>query len=418
MKKQVNIKKSGKRTHEIQHVVSKLVRNGKVNEKGGLTYFANDVGFDSTKTVVLLNQMITMGNAELMFDKGKIITKAILECIKNDREDADFFLSAMESILGEMQNTRESSFYVLTEISFDVNICMRREWVFDGCKLTLSESFDDMFNSRKIFLREKHCYGESRKYTHVTVKVKSKTPKGALAKGIRALNIFRSLCCFDTYNVDSVIAGHLAHVNNLRIGRYQTVHDSKGEVFRNCFRHNEKFSQERNLVLFEKGEAGVIERNVAHHLSSISNCKYSNIIESALVRYVSAIDECDSDISIVKLWGALEQILAHGESNCDKVPDRAAAVFHNDVSIKEWVFNIRDYRNKYIHEGESGDLSSNLKCRLSYIFKWVIVSFLRKKKNSVNDVLVILDFASKGNEYLMLKEDEIREARELIGTGS
>ncbi|MAE68802.1 hypothetical protein CL635_03285 [bacterium] len=410
MKKQVCMKKSGGRLHDIQPVVSKLVNNGKVGEDNTLTY----AGFEPSNLIVLLSQMITIGNAESLFDKEKIIPRVIVECISNERDDVDFFLSTMESVVREMQSIKEKEFYVLTGISLDVRSCLKKEWVINDCKITLSEGFDSMFDSRKEALESLSWCGSDDAYTSVVITVKSKTPKGAMFKGLRALNVFRALLCFDANNVQFIFGDNCWPINKVRLGRYQTVHKSSGEIVRSVLFHEKRFKLESSLPYFDESKSKVINNNIEHHLSSISDCKYSSLIGSALERCADALDEYDCDVAVVKLWGALESLVAYGDSNCERVPVRVAAVFGNDVFIKEWLYHIKDYRNRYVHEGECDQRSVHLAYKLGAVFKWVFIFFLRLKRDDVRGVLGLLDLSSKGLGHIELKESELRDARNLL----
>jgi hypothetical protein len=271
-----------------------------------------------------------------------------------------------------------------------------------------------MFDSRKEALESLSWCGSDDAYTSVVITVKSKTPKGAMFKGLRALNVFRALLCFDANNVQFIFGDNCWPINKVRLGRYQTVHKSSGEIVRSVLFHEKRFKLESSLPYFDESKSKVINNNIEHHLSSISDCKYSSLIGSALERCADALDEYDCDVAVVKLWGALESLVAYGDSNCERVPARVAAVFGNDVFIKEWLYHIKDYRNRYVHEGECDQRSVHLAYKLGAVFKWVFIFFLRLKRDDVRGVLGLLDLSSKGLGHIELKESELRDARNLL----
>lgn len=408
------MKNKHKKERNVGVVLSMLLDKSKLSKSGEQLIFG-DEGMD---LFFLITQMVKFDKGcsvfdkdGAVFDKDEIIKEAIISCTKKEQCSKEFFYSELKVILDKRKKTREDVYYVLTGISLDCRVALSNSWFFDGCEIFLSERFENKFKSRNGDLNDSL-------YTSVTVKVKSRTVRGAMFKGLKALNVFRAFCCFSLNGVKLFYDSHSLPVNELRLSRFHTVHKSNGEIVENHLFYEKGFEYNTNPVFFEDSESDVINKNIDNLLHLISNSKYSKLMEDALERYVDALDECDSDIAIMKLWGALEVLLAKGDANCEKVPARVAAIFTNDIIIKEWMVSIKDYRNSYVHRGGCGDSIFHMLHKFGLIFKEVFIFFLRRKERDIEDVLFFLDKASNGYSKIKEESDLLKKIEHFLEEGN
>ena len=91
----------------------------------------------------------------------------------------------------------------------------------------------------------------------------------------------------------------------------------------------------------------------------LSNLPYREDIESALIRYVRALDSADLNDAFLRLWSLLEY-LTDSTNDPYKVATRRAAFMFADRDSSHLVLsNLTNHRNRFVHVGsETEDIES------------------------------------------------------------
>ncbi len=178
--------------------------------------------------------------------------------------------------------------------------------------------------------------------------------------------------------------------NRIRLGQIHTVHASNGVAATPLVWYEPNFTE---AVLFSPADGASFEAACDDMLISLSKSKYSPKLVDALIRYVRALDERDSNVAMIKLWGALEGLAAPGETNADSISKRCSSIIREDSIYHEQMLeHLRAYRNQSVHAGDQSD-SAKIQCfQLQFYFRELVLFHLRESET--------FDSLDKANQFL------------------
>lgn len=168
---------------------------------------------------------------------------------------------------------------------------------------------------------------------------------------MRAIDIQRGLWCLMANQNMQMTFGtaSLKPINVIRLGSRHTLHTRAG-------------SEAASTIWFEPGfkpadiarltNPKVVKKNSAYVLRRIRASPYGELLLSALIRYVRALDESNANTAFLRLWAALESLTTGGErANYDDVVSRCAFLYEDVDYHRQVLEHLREYRNASVHAG-------------------------------------------------------------------
>jgi hypothetical protein len=142
--------------------------------------------------------------------------------------------------------------------------------------------------------------------------------------------------------------------------------------------------------------------------------QYSEVVKSALKRYVRALDSRDLNGAYLKLWGVLEFLTNTQKDSYDETIKRATFDYFDRDMALQILYHLRDYRNEFVHEGyENQDVEQflfQLKGFIENLFDFHIMN--TNKFSNLKEAATFLGSSSVlkeiENELAKLEKDKSR----------
>jgi hypothetical protein len=139
-------------------------------------------------------------------------------------------------------------------------------------------------------------------------------------------------------------------------GPVSTLHKPDGAPVEDVGWFDPEFTRDRELFT-DRRRWPRIEENRLTAMKMLSELPYGRDLEDVLIRYAAALDQPNTDLAFLQLWGILEKITDTIGANYDETIRRAAWP-HTKKSrpvAKEMLEGLRHRRNRYVHSGCSGE---------------------------------------------------------------
>ena len=373
-------------------VLKKIDDMKTISEDNKLSYS----GFEYHEVMATIRNMIEFPKSTSFLDQQSVVSTAISNvAIKRDLNKADV-ITEINELVRQRSATREHEFSLLTSVS------IRKPYPMDsleveGCSIKFFEGdFPQKYTGRseKIAEHSEITDGTPDGYSKVIIDLKAKTERGAATKALRAFDIVRSIfCLFSNFSME-IIGNEWKPINVIRLGGAHTIHKISGELASEVFWFEPNFVR-ANICQIKSPE--IMAKNVNHFLERIEGSAYGETIKEALLRYVRALDEKDQNVALIRLWGALEELTAPGESNYDLVTRRTSFLFAEKDYHKQVLEHLRDYRNRNVHSGDQTEKAKTNCFQLQFYVYHLILFHIRNAQEFTN-----LDEA---NNFLDLSSD-------------
>lgn len=138
----------------------------------------------------------------------------------------------------------------------------------------------------------------------------------------------------------------------VHLGPVHTLHHPDGSLAVDDYWYQPEYTED--LKLFEpKGGWHEVDEFRKWAMRKLKMHPFREDVESLMMRYVSALDFEDPDISFLQLWALLEKITDTVGENYDKTIDRTIWPYHERKIAKESLEQFRFRRNLYVHGAKS-----------------------------------------------------------------
>jgi len=398
-----------KKEYKVGLFLSQISDSISISENGGLTYS----GFEVGEVLRLIEKFIDFPECAMHLDKDTLVRRAYKDClISEDYSESTFFKHIKTHIINELKKV-EDTYYLLTTQSLNIKNIETREFNIFDCQVILKESFSDLFTGREdLFEKLKHDIGlceDVRKYSRVEVKVKSRNKREAFSRALDAINVVRAIVNMQINSSGIIFGDSYKPINKIRLGKVHTLHDESGRAIDHPIFFEPEY---REAKVESPKNPEVFQKNIVNIMSWIDKSPFSRKLYSSLLRCSDALDLGDKNVSVIKLWGALESIVADDEPNCDNLPNRLSALYSDSEFTKHVVMHIRDYRNAHVHQGIGDEDSVHRAYHLQNLYNNILLYYSRPTNNftSLKEANATLDNIAKGKDKLGQEIEAINKA--------
>lgn len=321
-----------------------------INPEGGASF----AGFELEDCLPALQSMLIFPSVAAEVDTSSIVWRGLASVGKDLTPDS--FLAAINKELSNRLATKEQSYSLLTAISIDQRDIPARLQIMGAEIRFLASDYSRKFKSREELLRNNALPvpPTPRTYCKVVIRTKAKSPHAAVNKSMRALDLQRALWCLMGNPRMQWAIGKPAFspINVVRLGSQHTLHLADGAAATDAVWFEPGFV-EASVFRIEKPD--VVKRNSQWALQQIAACAYGEQLIAPLIRYVRSLDERDANSAFIGLWGALEALTTPNQADYEKTVKRCSFIFKDGIFHKQMLEHLREYRNVYVHTGESSD---------------------------------------------------------------
>lgn len=332
-------------------ILKDLEDNKTVHDGGGMSYdgFFGTFGLDFASST--LTGMVEFPSALEPKFRSHLVRRCITDVARKESLTPDSFITHLKTLVRDELGKPEKTFHLLTSLSVERSNIKRLG--IDGSSIRiLPYGFPKKYASRETLkIDEKHNVKTSYRYANTIITVKSRHADAAFTKGMDALDLVRAIWNFLTIPRWELGPSDWTPINRVRTGSVHTLHKQNGAlaVERYNYWYEPNFVETRP---FDAWQYKHFPKNTRFLLEQVQECGYSKQLKSAMLRYVRALDERDSNVAVIKLWSALEALTSPMQANYDQVVRRIAFIHHDHKILLQVLEQLREIRNRNIHAGE------------------------------------------------------------------
>lgn len=392
-------------------ILEKLTGMKNKQEDGSVSWS----GFEYFSATLALKNMVAFPEKVNDFYKGNIVRTALDIIAKKPQAlSKKDLIDEINSIIREASKTPFLEFYVLSSLSIS-NFGLSSNVTIENCQILLLDGdYPQEFANSSNALRNREDISDKtpQNYKKVIVSLKAKSEILAITTALRVLDLQRAIWLLPNPILLASPDKEWEPINKIRLGHVHTVHDTDGQGYEDLLWHEPNFMETQ---LFTPKDAEDFRQNSDLFWSQLSKLPYEKEMKSALLRFVRALDESDQNIAVIKLWGALEELIK--SSNYDLVTRRISFLFTEREYHQQILESLRDYRNRSVHAGEYGISAKSYARTLHYYFSHLVLFHLKMagKFKDLDEVNCFLDLPVDEKildrrKYLIEKAMEFRGA--------
>lgn len=315
-------------------------------------------GFVSSDFSLVLGGCIEFHTDLPEFERKRIVRRVSRDAKTSRPITADSLLKQCSKLEQEYLALSMKPFRLLTEISIS--------WTIDVPRTNVGQT-TVTFNPRTVrgFSERSRLFNESRgtvgfalpdHYMRVSALVSARTPYEAAEKALNVIDLVRA-----SWNLSlnrgkawRRSGGRPSPVNDIRLSPFHTVHDSVGALATETYWYDPGFSKPAGLYS-DKLRFSKLQEFAQNLRTRLTQLPYRSDIESALIRYVRALDSADLNDAFLRLWSLLEYLTDSGHDPYKVATRRAAFMFQDRERAQLVLTHLTQHRNRFVHAGSDSD---------------------------------------------------------------
>lgn len=315
-------------------------------------------GFASSDFSIILGGCIEFHSDLPEFERKRIVTRVSHDASISRPITAESLLKQCSKLEQEYLALPTKPFRLLTEISI--------WWTIDVPRATVGQT-TVTFNPKTVrgFSERSRLFNESRgtvgfalpdHYMRVSALVSARTPYEAAEKALNGIDLVRaswnlSLNRGKTWRHSG---GRPPPVNDIQLSPFHTVHDSAGALATETYWYDPGFSKPASLYS-DKPRFSRLQEFARNLRTRLAQHPYRPDMESALLRYVRALDSADLNDAFLRLWSLLEYLTDSGHDPYKVATRRAAFMFQDRERAQLLLTHLTQHRNRFVHAGSDSD---------------------------------------------------------------
>ena len=153
-------------------------------------------------------------------------------------------------------------------------------------------------------------------------------------------------------------SGSPSPVNEIRLSPFHTVHDSTGTLATETYWYDPGYAKPASLYS-DKPQFSGLQEFAKKIRVKLAQLPYRQDIESALIRYVRALDSADLNDTFLRLWSLLEYLTDSGHDPYKVAIRRAVFMFKDRERAQLVLTHLTQHRNRFVHAGsDSNEIES------------------------------------------------------------
>jgi len=212
------------------------------------------------------------------------------------------------------------------------------------------------------------------------VRVQSRDPVSAGWRAIDLMDLLRAIWNF-TLNVGRwrfTSSGHVPF-NEILQGPVHTLHQASGRPFEDHVWWDPNYRQPRSTLAIDQ-HLPRLQRFLASVRKALRRSAHREVLRSALLQYVRALDEYDANTSFLRLWSLLETLTGTTGGTHETTVKRLVFL-SPDPEFHRLSFNrLRRWRNRIVHEGEAAQGAEQMVNEVKQYAEKLFMTLLRHGK--------------------------------------
>jgi len=292
------------------------------------------------------------------FERKRIVTRVSHDANMVRPITADSLLRQCSKLEQEYLALPKKPFRLLTEVSI--------WWTIEVPRTCVGQT-TVTFNPKTVrgFAERSRLFNESRgsvgfalpdNYMRVSALVTARTPYEAAEKALNGIDLVRA-----SWNLSlnrgkawRHSGGRPPPVNDIRLSPFHTVHESTGALATETYWYDPGFAKPASLFS-DKPRFTRLQEFARNLRARLTQLPYRQDMESALLRYVRALDSADLNDAFLRLWSLLEYLTDSGHDPYKVATRRAAFMFQDRERAQLVLTHLTQHRNRFVHAGSDSD---------------------------------------------------------------
>ena len=379
-------------------------------------------GFTSSDFSIVLGGCVEFHPDLPEFERKRIVTRVSREAGISRPITAESLLKQCSKLEQAYLAAPTKPFRLLTEISI--------WWTIDVPRATIGQT-TLVFKPKSVkgFSERSRLYSDSREsvgfalpshYMRLSAAVLARTPYEAAEKALNGIDLVRA-----SWNLSlnrgkawRSSSGRPSPINDIRLSPFHTVHDLTGALATDTYWYDPGFSKPASLYS-DKPHFYKLQEFARNLRAKLALLPYRQDIESALLRYVRALDSADLNDAFLRLWSLLEYLTDSGHDPYKVATRRAAFMFQDRERAQLVLTHLTQHRNRFVHAGSDSDDIESLVFQLKRCVDSLLLFHLG---NSVgfstrNEAASFMDLPP-GRAEIDLRIRHLRSARKFVSRGA
>lgn len=283
-----------------------------------------------------------------------VVKKAISNVVKKTGGgksiQATAFINAVNHEVSTRFRKKQDDYYLVTSLS--ASKLPFKSIKVSGCTISRESNrmrLDQPSHMSGLFPNVSKHVRESG-YVQVKVKTAGRDVHEAVDKALNSLNQLRGLWTLgSTYNKVTLTLGSIPDqpVGNIRLGPVHVLYREDSSLVDDFFWYEPSYVEVRKI--FDPENWGNLEEYRKKALRCIEKSPYKMEAKHLLMRYATALDFQDFNVSFMQLWGILEKMTDTVAGRYDETIRRAVSFCKNPKIEEEKLHSMRLRRNQYVH---------------------------------------------------------------------
>lgn len=379
-------------------------------------------GFANSDFSIVLGGCVEFDPSVPEFERKKIVTRVSHDSTISRPITADNLLKQCSKLEQEYLALPTKTFRLLTEISVRWDIDVPRTAVGQTTVTFSPKTVKGFAERSRLFDASRSAVGFALpdNYKRVSALVTARTPYEAAEKALNGVDLVRA-----SWNLSlnrgkawRRSGGRPSPVNDVRLSPFHTVHDPTGALATETYWYDPGFVRPADLFS-DKPRFTRLQQFAGNLRTRLSQLPYRQEIESALLRYVRALDSADLNDAFLRLWSLLEYLTDSGHDPYKVTTRRAAFMFQDRERAQLVLTHLTQHRNRFVHAGsDSNEIES-----LVFLLKRYVDSLLLFHLGtsfgftSRGEAARFMDLPSNKDE-IDLRIGRLRSARKFVSGGA
>lgn len=350
------------------------------------TYFEWEKGFDPKLLLSKLAHCRTINNGRCSFDAaehafwtpvinssikadkivGSLKSLAISQTISDPAEtfnDPATFLARCDTRFEILKNAKKTKYVAVFHITYVGPKLF--DSIDDGsCRIYWQRNATNKFYSKALTARKKladlldakNVSAETNKLTALLAHVEAINPEHAHDQAADAVDRIRGLLNLivnSNRGLNPFARLMKPHaINKFRLGPYRTIHNTDGSLAAEMFWYEPRWSHETETAKF-KDDPKTVKKSISKWWKKTRKNPLWDHIADGLTRYCRALDQHDTDATLLDLWGALEFMTGTQNERYDVTVDRIIRLFKDSIEARQIATHLKLRRNSSVHAARS-----------------------------------------------------------------
>lgn len=363
-------------------ILEKIIESASLTDDQRVSYDANYFEFKS----IALNMIEFMKCDQLAPETREEIFERALDCfiktaLKNNQSNKNDLINHLNHSLKDYLRKPLQKFHLVTSISLEGPLPITQT-VAQGVKIKFyAAGIPKKYKTRNKFNQKwnKPYEHSPAHYTGVVVTVQARSTIDAFYSALDNLDFIRGIMSFYSNPGMSIplVGRRSGAINRIRLGGMHTLHHPNGALAFEQYWYELDETSERTFI-FKEDMLNTTNSAIKKIIKRILSINGGDRLRDGIIRYTRALDDKDSDYTIIKLWGALESVVNQND-NSDILIRRCSYIYKDHDLVKQILETAKTYRNRNVHAGISSPSADSIAYQLHRIFRSLILFYVGSK---------------------------------------